>query len=330
MDNVDTAHSPQGAHPSPAEQSPNDFYSTALAGRTSSSDVEVDGSNVAYWTYQPVSVTPQTRTILVIHGFRGDHHGLLRVADQLPEMRIIMPDLPGFGSSEPFVDGEHTVERYGKFITGFMSALGLDHKGSDHKGSDHKTVLLGHSFGSIVASHFAAGNPGAVYPLILINPIAAPALEGPKGIMTKLAVLYYQVSAKLPRPLGLAVLRNRVIVRVMSITMAKTKDKDLRRFIHGQHDAYFSAFADRKSLLESFKASVSGNVADVASHLALPVLLIAGEKDEIATLPSQHKLMKLLPDAQLEVIPGVGHLIHYETPVPAAESIRTFLEEHPA
>ncbi|GGJ25699.1 UNVERIFIED_ORG: pimeloyl-ACP methyl ester carboxylesterase [Paenarthrobacter nicotinovorans] len=314
METVDTAHSPDGA------QAPNGFFSEALAGRTTASDIDVDGSTVAYWTYEPVEATSTTRTILVIHGFRGDHHGLLRVVDQLPEMRIIMPDLPAFGSSEPFVDDEHTVERYGRFISSFMAALGLG----------PKTVLLGHSFGSIVASHFAASHPGAVHPLILINPIAAPALEGPKGIMTKLAVLYYQASAKLPRRAGLAVLRNRVIVRVMSITMAKTKDKALRRFIHGQHDAYFSAFADRKSLLESFKASVSGNVAEVAEQLTLPVLLVAGEKDEIATLPNQYKLMERLPDAKLEVIPDVGHLIHYETPVPAATAIRIFLEEHPA
>ncbi|MEV7662277.1 alpha/beta hydrolase [Paenarthrobacter sp. NPDC089316] len=314
MDTVDTGHSPRGA------QAPGEFFSKELPGRTHASDVQVDGSNVAYWTYEPVSATAATRTILVIHGFRGDHHGLVRVADQLPEMRLIMPDLPAFGSSEPFVGDEHTVERYGDFIAAFMAALDL--------GPD--TVLLGHSFGSIVASHFAATHPGTVYPLILINPIAAPALEGPKGIMTKLAVLYYQVSTKLPRRVGLAVLRNRAIVRIMSITMAKTKDKNLRRFIHGQHDAYFSAFADRKSLLESFKASVSGNVAEVAGQLRLPVLLVAGEKDEIATLPSQHKLMKRLPEAKLEVIPDVGHLIHYETPVPAAAAIRTFLEEHPA
>lgn len=314
MEKVDTANSPEGT------QAPGTFFSEALPGRTVASDIDVDGSNVAYWTYEPVTVTPKTRTILVIHGFRGDHHGLLRVADQLPEMRIIMPDLPAFGSSDPFVDDEHTVERYGQFISSFMSALGLG----------PKTVLLGHSFGSIVASHFAATRPHAIYPLILINPIAAPALEGPKGIMTKLAVLYYQASARLPRPLGLAILRNRAIVRIMSITMAKTKDKALRRFIHGQHDAYFSAFADRKSLLESFKASVSGHVAEVAEQLTLPVLLVAGEKDEIATLPNQYKLMERLPDARLEVIPGVGHLIHYETPVPAAEAIRTFLEEHPA
>ncbi len=296
------------------------LFSSGLAARTTASDVDLRGSRVAYWTYEPVQTTPETRTILVIHGFRGDHHGLLRVADQLPEMRLIMPDLPGFGSSEAFVDGEHSVRRYGQFISDFMEALGL--------GPD--TVLLGHSFGSIIAAHFVADHPLAVRPLILINPIAAPALEGPKGLMTRLAVLYYRLSARLPRPLGLLLLRSPLIVRVMSVAMAKTKDKDLLRFIHGQHHAYFSAFANRESLLESFTASVGSNVADVAAKLRLPVLLVAGEKDEIALLRDQHKLAGLLPDGTLEVIPGVGHLIHYETPEPAAGFIRRFLKDHPA
>jgi pimeloyl-ACP methyl ester carboxylesterase len=282
--------------------------------------VQLGGIKVAYWVYEPEKTTPETRTILVIHGFRGDHHGLLRVADQLPDMRLIMPDLPGFGDSAAFTDAGHTVERYGGFISDFMAALGLG----------PETVLLGHSFGSIVASHFVAAHPGAVHPLILINPIAAPALEGPKGVMTRLAVLYYRLSARLPRPLGLALLRSPLIVRVMSIAMAKTKDKSLLRFIHGQHHAYFSAFANRESLLESFTASVSSNVADVASRLTLPVLLIAGEKDEIALLRDQYRLAGLLPDPTLEVIPGVGHLIHYETPEPAAGFIRRFLKDHPA
>lgn len=296
------------------------FISSGLATRTLTSTLQLGGTKVAYWVYKPEKTTPETRTILVIHGFRGDHHGLLRVADQLPDMRLIMPDLPGFGDSAAFTDAAHTVERYGRFISDFMAALGLG----------PETVLLGHSFGSIVASHFVAAHPDAVDPLILINPIAAPALEGPKGVMTRLAVLYYRFSARLPRPLGLALLRSPLIVRVMSIAMAKTKDKDLLRFIHGQHHAYFSAFANRESLLESFTASVSSNVADVASRLTLPVLLIAGEKDEIALLRDQYRLARLLPDPTLEVIPGVGHLIHYETPEPAAGFIRRFLKDHPA
>jgi pimeloyl-ACP methyl ester carboxylesterase len=296
------------------------YFSAALEARTHAAEIDLDGSAVAYWTYEPVQATAETRTILVIHGFRGDHHGLLRVADQLPEMRLIMPDLPGFGSSAAFVAGEHSVEQYGAFISSFMAALGL--------GPD--TVLLGHSFGSIIASHFVAGHPGTVTPLILINPIAAPALEGPKGTLTRRAVLYSRLAARLPRPLGLALLRSPLIVRVMSEAMAKTDDKDLRRFIHGQHNSYFSAFADRDSLLESFTASVSAHVAEVATQLTLPVLLVAGEKDEIAALPDQHHLAALLPDGELKVIPGVGHLIHYETPVPAAGFIRSFLKDHSA
>lgn len=296
------------------------LFSAGLEARTHAAEVVLDGTRAAYWSYEPVQVTPETRTILVVHGFRGDHHGLLRVADQLPDMRLIMPDLPGFGSSAAFTDAEHSVERYGRFIADFMKALDL--------GPD--TVLLGHSFGSIVASHYVAAHPGTVSELILVNPIAAPALEGPKGLMTKLAVLYYEAAARLPRRLGQGLLRSQLIVRVMSETMAKTRDKQLRRFVHAQHSSYFSAFADRESLLEAFKASVGSNVAEVARSLTLPVLLIAGEKDEIATLPDQHTLLALLPDARLDVIPGVGHLIHYETPEPAAGFIRRFLKDHSA
>lgn len=299
---------------------PRPLLSAELDSRTSASAVDLNGTRVAYWSYEPAHVSPETRTILVIHGFRGDHHGLLRVVDQLHGMRLIMPDLPGFGASGAFGAGGHSVAGYGGFVADFMAALGL--------GPD--TVLLGHSFGSIIASHFVASHPGAVAELILINPIAAPALEGPKGLMTKAAVLYYEAAARLPRRLGNALLRNQLIVRVMSETMAKTKDKALREFVHAQHSAYFSAFADRDSLLEAFKASVGSNVAEVAPRLTLPVLLVAGEKDEIATLPDQYKLLPLLPDGTLEVIPGVGHLIHYETPEPAAEFIRRFLKDHTA
>lgn len=305
-----------GSRPSAAPA----LFSNGLAARTRAFSIDLGGTPVAYWVSEPVQATPDTRTILVIHGFRGDHHGLLRVADQLPDMRLIMPDLPGFGSSGAFADGEHSVRRYGEFIKDFLEALGLG----------PGTVLLGHSFGSIIAAHFVADHPDAVRPLILINPIAAPALEGPKGLMTRLAVLYYWLSARLPRALGLRLLRSRLIVRVMSAAMAKTKDPDLLRFIHGQHHAYFSAFANRESLLESFTASVGSNVTEVAHKLKLPVLLVAGEKDEIALLRDQRTLAGALPDGRLEVIPGVGHLIHYETPEPAANFIRSFLKDHPA
>ncbi|ALO66856.1 hydrolase [Arthrobacter alpinus] len=291
-----------------------------VADRVSAHVLNVAGTPVHYWEYAATEPSAVSRTIVMVHGFRGDHHGLERVVELLPEHRIIMADLPGFGISPAFASGQHDIPGYVAFLASFLDALDL--------GPD--TVLLGHSFGSIVVSHFVAAHPDRVYPLILVNPIASPALEGPKGIMTKLAVFYYWASAKLPAPLGNTLLRSKLIVHVMSVTMAKTRDKALLAFIHGQHHAYFSGFANRDMLLESFQASVSGTVREVATALTLPTLLIAGAQDEIATLPNQHKLLEILPQGELLVIDGVGHLIHYETPQPAAIAITAFLERHPA
>ncbi|MCZ2402706.1 alpha/beta hydrolase [Paenarthrobacter sp. Z7-10] len=265
------------------------------------------------------TATATATTILVVHGFRGDHHGLERLVEALPQFRFIMPDLPGFGSSAAVAAGEHDVEQYSRFVDELLAALELG----------PETVLLGHSFGSIVASHFTAGHLGRVSSLILINPIAAPALAGPNAVLSKLAAFYYLSAAKLPAAMGNALLRNALIVRLMSITMAKTKDKALLEFIHGQHSAYFSIFANRDMLLQAFRASISGNVRQFAFRLGLPVLLVAGAEDEIAPLPDQHRLMEVLPDAELSVIPRVGHLIHYETPKPAAAAISDFLKRHP-
>ncbi|WP_167046002.1 alpha/beta hydrolase [Salinibacterium sp. ZJ454] len=291
--------------------------------------VDVLGSTTRYWEYGAVTVgAPQTDTILttdpadvattivLVHGFRGDHHGLEPVIAELGgAVRIIAPDLPGFGASDRLLGREHSVAGYGDWLAAFIDALDLQ-----------DAVVLGHSFGSIVVSGaVAAGLP--VKRLVLVNPIAAPALAGPSGILTRLAVFYYWLAAALPERAGFALLRNRVIVRVMSIAMAKTRDPRLRRWIHDQHDRYFSVFSDRRVVLEAFTASVSSDVSHFAPSITVPTLLIAAAEDQITSVAAERRLQALFPDARLIVIPDVGHLIHYETPKPAALAIETFLTE---
>ena len=185
-------------------------------------------------------------------------------------------------------------------------------------------MILGHSFGSIVAA--AALADGLEAPqVVLVNPIGAPALEGPRGILTRLAVFYYWAGAKLPARAGEALLRNPAIVRLMSVSMAKTREPALRRFIHDQHDTYFSRFADRDVLHHAFVASVSHDVSEFAARISPPTLLIAADRDDITPIEAERRLATLFPQAELVEIPGVGHLIHYETPEPAAAAIRRFL-----
>ena len=271
------------------------------------------GSETRYWEYgDPTAHT----TIVMVHGFRGDHHGLEPVVAQLPGFRMISPDLPGFGESGVLKGCRHDIAGYGRWLAEFVAALGLT----------GRRVVLGHSFGSIIVAASVAGGLHAD-DVVLVNPIAAPALAGPRGILTRLAVFYYRVAARLPERLGFALLRNRVIVRVMSVTMAKTGDPGLRRWIHNQHDRYFSAFADRRVVLEAFTASVGSDVSEFAGRIPQRTLLIAAEKDDITPVAAQYRLQKLFPDATLQVIPDVGHLIHYEVPAQAADALRRFLGE---
>ncbi|MET1052033.1 MAG: alpha/beta hydrolase [Mycetocola sp.] len=278
--------------------------------------LRIGGSITTYWEYGTPSDGP---TLVMVHGFRGDHHGLEPVVAHLDGFHIISPDLPGFGDSEP-LDGTHDIDGYAAWLSAFVSALDLA----------SPPVILGHSFGSIIVSAALAGTGLRAPRVILVNPIAAPALAGPRGILTRLAVFYYRMGAWLPERLGFALLRNRMIVRVMSETMAKTRDRDLRRWIHSQHDLYFSAFGNRDVVLEAFRASVGNDVSEFAERIVDRTLLIAADRDDITPVDAQHRLVAAFPDATLEILPGVGHLIHYEVPGPAADLIRAFLAEDPA
>lgn len=272
-------------------------------------EVTVRGGTTAYWVYGDADAP---ETLVAVHGYRGEHHGLDPVVAFLDGIRIISPDLPGFGETEPLPGVAHTLQTYADWLTDFVDAVA--------PGAD----ILGHSFGSIVVAAAVAG--GLQVPrVILVNPIGAPALEGPRGILTRLAVFYYWAGAKLPRRVGDALLRNGMIVRVMSVSMAKTKDPQLRTFIHDQHDTYFSRFSDRDVLRDGFVASVSNDVRAYAPRIAQPTLLIAADRDDITPIEAQRHLQTLFPQAELVEIAGVGHLIHYEKPREAAGAIRRFL-----
>ncbi len=272
-------------------------------------EADVLGGTTAYWVYGPEDAAT---TIVAVHGFRGEHHGLEPVVAHLPGVRVVMPDLPGFGETAPVPGRTHDLELYAEWLRAFVTAVAPD------------AVVLGHSFGSIVAGAAVAG--GLATPrLILVNPIGAPALEGPRGFMTRLAILYYAAGARLPERAGTALLRSRLIVRVMSETMAKTPDKALRAFVNDQHDTYFSRFSDRDVLHDAFVASVSHDVREFAPRIAQPTLLVAAQQDDITPIAKERELARLFPDAELVEIPDVGHLIHYETPAPAADAILRFL-----
>lgn len=276
--------------------------------------IDTLGATTRAWRYGD----PDGATMILVHGFRGDHHGLNGIAERLAVttegLRIIVPDLPGFGATPAIAGRAHDLALYGEWLRAFAGAV-----------APEGYAILGHSFGSlVVANALAQGlDPRSV---TLINPISSPALEGPQAVMTRLAIAYYWMADRLPERGARRLLGDPMIVRVMSAFMAKTRDPALRRWIHAQHETYFSRFADSRTLLDAFRASVSHTVREYAASISQPTLLIAGDRDDLTPLAEQLSLQRELADARLAVMPGVGHLVHYEAVDDAVAEIASFLK----
>ncbi len=304
------------------------------------------GTEAAVWVYEPSAASFRSRPsiasedsrpspvssrhnrasslsaprILMVHGFRGDHHGMQLIADALPEFAVWVPDLPGFGITAPLHTPagervEHTVEVYAEFVEALAGQLGLG----------EGDTLLGHSFGTIVCAAHLAQHGRGWSRLVLSAPISDSVFRGRLLPGAAVVEAYYRLCRLLPESAADAVLRSAAVLQVMNLTLGAGWDAGLRAFVEDQHRRFFGRYSDRQTLLEAYHASSRHTVADYAGQLRLPVLLVPGAKDNMSTPPGLRALRGTLPDGRLEVIRGSGHLIHYEKPAQLARAVRRFL-----
>ena len=79
--------------------------------------VAILGSSTRFWDYGDRDADT---TLVLVHGFRGDHHGLEPVVAQLDGVRMVSPDLPGFGESTPMTEAHHDIDGYGRWLGAFV------------------------------------------------------------------------------------------------------------------------------------------------------------------------------------------------------------------
>ena len=289
---------------------PQDLYQSADS-RAVRHATAIDGSLCVYYEYP--SAGGSDKTLVMIHGYRGNHRGLQAIAGGLIKYRVIIPDLPGFGESQP-LKTTHSIQAYSDWLHKFLGTLQLT----------DQAHLMGHSFGSLVVGFYATQHsPRSVS---LVNPVSSPALEGQRAALTNLTKLYYSLASALPKALGQWLLRSKLAVMVMSVVMAKTNKRSLRRWIHNQHLANFSDFATVEVATEGYEASISTDLSRLASMITVPVLVVAATLDDITDIESQRRVSKLYSNSTYREIQGVGHLVHYEAPDQAASFITEFLD----
>lgn len=276
-----------------------------------SEELEIFGSRVRFWQYNPGNKP----TILVLHGFTGNHMGLLPVVNLLSDFHIIAPDFPGFGFSTPMTQQGHDIEGLSEFVIEFI------------KKTTKKPILLGHSLGSVVAARLASLEPQLIgEKIILVSPAAQSPLKtaSVRNLASRIGESHYWLGLKTPY-LGKKLLYSRTISKTATNLLVKTKDRQLRKFITKHHLGDLEFLKNPEIFLTTYRSLNRQGVADYAPKINKHCLLIAGHLDTIWPHHTQKQLVDIMPDARLELLKGVGHLTHFENPQAIARAIKTFL-----
>jgi pimeloyl-ACP methyl ester carboxylesterase len=236
--------------------------------------VQVAGHRVHYLVEGPEGGP----AVVLVHGLGGHAEEWLNLSAYLVKAgyRVYLPDLPGYGRSEKPADFSYSVRDEAEAVVGFLDALGLK-----------QVDLGGWSMGGGIAQHVAFRHPERVRKLMLFASVGikqAPAFDVRLFTPTTPAEIDQLDALLMPNPPKVPGFVARDILRISN---------KRAWVIHRALDSMGTGQDATDSLLPQLK---------------MPVLIVWGEADRILPLEQGETMHRLVPQSELDVIPGCGHL----------------------
>lgn len=244
-------------------------------------------------------------TILMLHGLRSSHAGLLKLAEQFPGHRVIIPDFPGYGGSAPLA-GRHTVAAYTAFVGSFIRELKLQN-----------LTLLGHSFGALIGLAYAATTSAEINHLVMISPIPKP------NIISRAGTIYYRIGQALPAPLDKRWLTNRRLHRPIRQLVARATDPVTHAYVMAEGEHELQVLEPHINVQNYLSLAATDPTLWLAS-LTVPTLVVAGDADPLTRLADVIASYDR-PGIIIKVIEGMGHFAPAEIPTEIAVAVTSWL-----
>lgn len=212
--------------------------------------------------------------------------------------RVVAFDRPGFGFSERPRDRLWTPGAQAKLINKALVQLGLE-----------QPIVIGHSWGTLVALELALRQDAAVQQLILVSGYYFPTAR---------------MDVALAAPLAIPVLGDLMRYTVSAIFARMFLSRTVKAMFAPQPvPADFMPILVREMLVRP--AQIRANAEDAAfmvpgaaglskryCKLTIPVTIFAGEADKVVDPETQaRRLHAELSNSELHIIPGLGHMLHY-------------------
>ena len=269
-----------------------------------------DGPNGLHVHYRDQG-NPEGEPIVLLHGNSATLHTWEPVVARLGgKYRVITLTLPGHGLTGPNADGDYSFKGMAEAVDLVTDELHLDH-----------FVLGGNSMGGWISWRYALLHPEKIDALILLDASGMPLRDGeaPPALNLGFRLMRtpfgrFIVSHFTPRFAMETSMRQSVTVEDFIDDKAVDRYWELYRLPGNRAAAGARAAVPREE-----------DYAERVGEIKAPVLILWGKEDPLIHSTAATSFKERLPQAQVVIYDGVGHLPMEEVPDRTAADIDAFL-----
>lgn len=257
--------------------------------------VEVDGVRVHY------IARGKGRPVVLLHGngTMAEDFVISGLLDQLAKnYRVIALDRPGFGHTDRPRDRVWTASVQAHLVHRVLARLNAE-----------RPVIVGHSWGTLVALALAVGRWRELRGLVLLSGYFYPSHRADVALSAPLAIPGFGDAARsmVPQAVG-HLLAPQVCQHVFWPEPVPARFR--ARF---PVEIAIDPVQQRASAEDTATLNAAAAVLQpLYSSLRVPLAIITGSADAVvSTLEHSCRLHQQAPESTLAVLPGLGHMIHY-------------------
>lgn len=252
------------------------------------------------------SIDPNKATIVMLHGYSSNRQIWSRFAGHLIDhYNIVAPDLAGHGDS-PFTNElSYSGPAQAARVAAMLDSLGIE-----------KAHIVGNSMGGFIAAHFAIAYPERTLTAALFDPAGITSPE--KSDMEKMIdegrnPFEIDNFEQFEEFYAMTMAQPPWLPTIALAAVAEDFERRKPQLIVIQDHFYQKEWLD-------------GRLAEIAA----PTLVIWGDQDRLLHVSAAPIWAEQIPNAELIILPGIGHMPMFEVPKDAATRYRAFLERHAA